>query len=147
MSTDVPVHHYTCSVYLFIFGITSTVTFQLIPRGTYTQSYPKIKLPVYLLASLLSNYKDLPVTTATCVHAHRSTRSLPYRFILIISFWQTICTDLPLACSSKYSEIYLFINQPFNLCVFFTWLYMHTYLSTHLLVCVPTDPHENECTC
>ena len=29
MSTGVPVHHYTCSVYLFLFGITSTITFQL----------------------------------------------------------------------------------------------------------------------
>ena len=92
MSTGVPVHHQTCSVYLFLFGITSTINFQLIYWGTYTQIYQKIKLPVYLHASLLSNYKDLPVTTTTCVHAHRSTRSLPYLFILIISFWQTICT-------------------------------------------------------
>ncbi len=147
MSTGVPVHHYTCSVYLFLFGITSTINVQLIYWGTYTQIYPKIKLAVYLHASLLSNHKDLPVTTTTCVHAHTSTRSLPYLLILIISFWQTICTYLPLACCSKYSEIYLFINQPFNLCVFFTWLYMHTYLSTHLLVCVPTDPPEHERTC
>ena len=94
MSTDVPVHHYTCSVYLFLFGITSTVTFQLIYWGTYTQIYPKIKLPVYLHASLLSNHKDLPVTTTTCVHAHRSTRLLPYLCIWIISFRQTICTYL-----------------------------------------------------
>ena len=27
ISTDVPVHYYTCSVYLFLFGITSTITF------------------------------------------------------------------------------------------------------------------------
>ena len=94
MSTRVPVHHYTCSVYLVLFGITSTITFQLIYWGTYTQIYPKIKLPVYLHASLLSNHKDLPVTTTTYVHAHRSTRSLPYLFILIISFRQTICTYL-----------------------------------------------------
>ena len=147
MSTGVPIHHYTCSVYLFLFSTTSTINFQLIYWSTYTQIYPKIKLPVYLHASLLSNHKDLPVTTTTCVHAHRSTRSLPYLFILIISFWQTICTYLPLACCSKYSEIYLFINQPFNLCAFFTWLYMHTFLSIHLLVCAPTDPPENECTC
>ena len=58
MSTCVPVHHYTCSVYLFLFGITSTINFQLIYWGTYTQIYPKIKLPVYLHASLLSNHKD-----------------------------------------------------------------------------------------
>ena len=81
MSTGVPVHHYICSVYLFLFGITSTITFQLIYWGTYTQIYPKIKLPVYLHASLLSNHKDLPVTTTTCVHAHRCTRSWSYLFI------------------------------------------------------------------
>ena len=77
MSTGVPVHHYTCSVYLFLFGITSTINFQLIYWCTYTQIYPKIKLPVCLHASLLSNHKDLPVTSTTCVHAHRSTLSLP----------------------------------------------------------------------
>ena len=147
MSTGVPVHHYTCSVYLFLFGITSTFYLSTHLPGYVHTDLPDFFLPVYLHASLLSNHKDLPVTTITCVHAHRSTRSLPYLFILIISFRQTIWTYLPLACSSKYSEIYLFINQPFNLCVFFTWLYMHTYLSTHLLVCVPTDPPENECTC
>ncbi len=145
MSTGVPVHHYTCSVYLFLFGITSTINFQLIYWGTYTQIYPKIKLPVYFHASLLSNHKVQPVKTTTCVHAHTSTRSLPYLFILIISFWQTICTYLPLACCSKYSEIYLFINQPFNLC--FSPGFTCTYLSTHLLVCVPTDPPEHERTC
>ena len=37
MSTGVPVHHYTCSVYFFFFGITCTMTFQLIYWGTYTQ--------------------------------------------------------------------------------------------------------------
>ncbi len=137
MSTGVPVHHYTCSVYLFLFGITSTINFQLIYWGTYTQIYPKIKLPVYLHASLLSNHKDLPVTTTTCVHAHRSTRSLPYLFILIISFRQTICTYLPLACCSKYSEIYLFINQPFNLCVFH--LALHAHLSVNSSAGLRTD--------
>ena len=66
MSTDVPVRQYTCSVYFFCFGITCTMTFQLIYCGTY----PKINLTVYLHASLSSNHKDLPVTTTTCVHAH-----------------------------------------------------------------------------
>ena len=75
MSTDVPVHHYTCSVYFFFFRITCTMTFQLICWGTYPQIHPKINLPVYLHASLSSNHKDLPVTTTTCVHAHRCTRS------------------------------------------------------------------------
>ena len=37
MSTLVPVHQYTCSVYFFIFGITCTVTFPLICWDMYTQ--------------------------------------------------------------------------------------------------------------
>ena len=118
MSTVVPVYQYTCSVCLFLFGITSTITFQLIYWGMYTQIYlkinlpvylhafllfnhkdlpqiyPKINLPVSLHASLLFNHKDLPVITTTCVHAHIATRSLPYLFILIISFQQTISTNL-----------------------------------------------------
>ena len=40
MSTFVPVDQYTCSVYFFFFGITCTMTFQLIYWGTYTQIYP-----------------------------------------------------------------------------------------------------------
>ena len=88
MSTDVPVHHYTCSVCFFCFGITCTMAFQLIYRGTYTQIHPKANLPVYVHASLSS--KDLPVTTTTCVHAHRSTCSWPYLFIFILSFGLTV---------------------------------------------------------
>ena len=45
MTTDVPVHHCTCSVYLFLFGITSTITFQLVYWGSYTHIHPKINLP------------------------------------------------------------------------------------------------------
>ena len=74
---------YTCSVYFFFFGITCTMTFQLIYWGTYTQIHPKINLPVYLHASLSSIHKDLPVSTTTCVPAHRCTRSWPYLFIFI----------------------------------------------------------------
>ena len=87
MSTEVPVHHYTCSVYLFLFGITSTITFQLVYWGSYTHIHPKINLPVYPHAFLWSNNKDLPVSTTTSVPAHRCTRSWPYLFIFIQSFW------------------------------------------------------------
>ena len=59
MSTEVPVHHYTCSVYLFLFGITSTITFQLVYWGSYTSIHLKINLPVYPHAFLWSNNKDL----------------------------------------------------------------------------------------
>ena len=90
MSKDVPVHQYTCSVCFFFFGITCATTFQLICCGTYPQIHPKIYLPVYIHAFLTSNHKDLPVTTTTCVHAHRYTRSWPYLFMFILSFRLTV---------------------------------------------------------
>ena len=90
MSTDVPVHQYTCSVQFLFFGITCAMTFQLIYWGTYTQIHPKVNLPVYLHASLPSNHKGLPVTTTTCVHAHVCTRSWPYVFIFRLSFRLTV---------------------------------------------------------
>ena len=245
MSTDVPVHQYTCSVYFFFFGITCAVTFQLVYWGTYTQIHPKINLPLYphasfssfttktYLSPLLLVYLQiymypfmtlpvyfqtfilitikwwLPVSVFTVLHVHRCTCSslclfslfVPFRhnihnylsthilstgvrthvylfiFRLLFclstktylspqlpvyipidlpihyptcSFWlfhsdKPFVLTCPLTYCSKYSQIYHFINQLFNLCVFFTWLYMHTYLSTPLLVGT-TDPPENECT-
>ena len=73
MSIDVPLHHYTCSFYFFFFDITCTMTFQFIYWGTYPQIHPKINLPVYLHASLLSNHKDL------------SQQLLPYRYVLPVN--------------------------------------------------------------
>ena len=143
MSTVVPVHQYTGSVYLFFFGITCTITFQLI----YTQIYLKLFLPVYLHVSLLSKHKALPVTTTTSVPAHRCTRSGPYLFIFILSFRLTakiypstflllyMSTDVPVhqyTCS-----IYFFLFR----------LKMHNYPSTQLLGCVHTDLPENKFTC
>ena len=90
MSTDVPAHHHNCAVYLFFFGITCTTTFQLVYWGTYTQINPKLNLTVYLHASLPSNYKDLPVTTTTCVPTLLCTRSWPYLFTFINSFRLTV---------------------------------------------------------
>ena len=84
MSTDVPVHQYTCSVCFLFFGITCTMTFQLIYWGTYTKIYPYVNLPVYLHASLSSNHKGLPVTTTTCVPFLTCTRSWHYLFIFIL---------------------------------------------------------------
>ena len=79
MSTDVPVHHCNCAVYFFFFGMTCTTTFQLGYWGTYTQIHPKLKLPVYLHASLHLTTKtylslqllvylpiDVPVHNPTC---------------------------------------------------------------------------------
>ena len=140
------IHRCTCSlVYLFISSFSAShAQLLLIYWGTYMQIYPKINVHVYLHASLLSNCKDMPVTTTTCAHAHMSTLSLPY-----FSFWflhsnKPLVLTCPLTCST-YSQIHPFIRLlvPF---LFFTWLYMLTYLSTHLLVCVLTYPPENEST-
>ena len=90
MYTDTPVHQYTCSVYFFFFGITCTMTLQLIYWGTYPQIHPKIYLLVYIHAFLTSNHKHLPVTTTTCVHAHKCTRSWPDVFIFRLSFQLTV---------------------------------------------------------
>ena len=90
MSTDVPVHHYTCSVYVLFFGITCTMSFRLVCWGTYRHIHPKRNVPVCSHAFLSSNHKDLPVTTTTCVHAHRCNRSWPYLFIFILSFRLTV---------------------------------------------------------
>ena len=111
VSTDVPstIHQFTCSVYFFCFGITCTVTFQLIYWGTYTEIHPKINLPVYLHSSLSSNHKDLPVTTTTCVPADRCTRSGPYLFILKLSHRLTVKIYLSiflLLCISTYVPVH-----------------------------------------
>ena len=73
MSTDVPVHQFTCSVYFLFFGISYAKTFQLIYWGTYPQIHPKINVPAYPHASLSSNHKDLPVTTTISIPAKRCT--------------------------------------------------------------------------
>ena len=113
MYADVPIHHYTCLVYFFFFGISCTMTFQLIYWGTYKQIHLKINLPVYLHASLSSNHKDLPVTTTTCVHARTCTRSWPYLFIFILAFRLTV-------------NIY-----PSTVLLF----YMYTYVPVHHYTC------------
>ena len=84
----------------------------------------KISLLVYLHASLSSNHKDLPVTTTTCVHVHRCTRSGPYAFIFMLSFRLTVqiypstvilfymSTDVPVRFISSFSA---YTTQwPFN---------------------------------
>ena len=102
----------TISVYFFFFGITCTMTFQLIYWGTYTQIHLKINLSVYFHASLSSNHKDLPVTTTTCVHAHTCTRSWPYLFMFILSFQLTAKFYLSTFCCSTCTQMHLFISIP-----------------------------------
>jgi len=145
MSTDVPVHHYTCSVYLFLFGITSTITFQLVYWDTYTQIHLKINLPVYLHASLLSNHKDLPVTTTTCVHVHRCTRSGPYAFIFILSFRLTV-KIYPSTVLLFYMSTDVPVHQ-YTCSVCFLFIFRHNMrnnLSIHILGYLHTNPPESK---
>ena len=74
MSTDVPVQ----------FASSSFISSTRVPTHRSTRKY------IYLHAFLSSNHKDLPVTTTTCVHAPRCTRSWPYLFLFILSFRLTV---------------------------------------------------------
>ena len=137
MSTDVPVRQYTCSVYFFCFGITCTMTFQLIYCGTY----PKINLTVYLHASLSSNHKDLPVTTTTCVPAHICTRSWSYLFIFIFSFRLTVKIY-----PSTFILFYIYTDVPvhhYTCSVYFVFFGITCTLTFQLISGhLPTDPPE-----
>ncbi len=174
MSTDVPFHQYTCSVHFIFFGITRAMTFQLIYWGTYTQIHPKVNLPVYLHASLPSNHKGLPVTTTTCVHAHRCTRSWPYVFIFRLSFRLTVkiypftvllfymSTDVPVqqyTCSVCFFFFGVTCTMTFQLIYWGTYtqihpkiylpVYLHAFLSSNhkdLPVTTTTCVHAPRCT-
>ena len=163
MYTDVPVHHYTCSVYFFFFGVTCTITFQLIyPKitrtitfqlvywGTYKHIHLKINLPVYRHASLSSYHKDLPVTTTTCVHVHRCTRTGPYAFIFILSVRLTVkiypstvllfymSTDVPV---HQYTCSVYFLFFCVSYAVTFQLIYCVTYPQIHPKINLPVYPH------
>ena len=144
MYTDTPVHQYTCSVYFFIFGITCSMTFQLIHWGTYTQIHPKVNLPFYLHASLSSNHKDLPVTTSTCVHVHTCTCSWYYLFMFTLSF--------PLTAKiypSTFLLLYMYTDTPVHqyTCSVNFFIFQHNLrndLSTHILGYLHTNPPESK---
>ena len=116
------------------------MTFQLVYWGTYKQIHLKINLPVYLHASLSSNHEDLPVTTTTCVHVHRCTRSGPYPFIFILSFQLTV-KIYPSTVLLFYMSTDLPVHHLFGLFLIFLHI-LRNDLSTHLLGYLPTDPPE-----
>ena len=150
MSTYVPVDQYSCAVYFFFFGITCAMTFQLIYWGTYTQIHPKVNIPVYLHASLSSNHKGLPVTTTTCVHAHRCTRSWPCVFIFRLSFRLTvmiypftvllfyISTDAPV---HQYNGSVSLLFFGITCAMIFQLMYRGTYTQIHPKVNLPVYLH------
>ena len=111
ISADLPVHQNTCSVYFSFFGISYAKTFQLIYWSNYPQIHPKINVPVYPHASLLSNHKDLPVTTTVSIPAKRCTHSWPYLFIFILSFRLTV-KNYP----STFPLFYMSTDVPFHQC-------------------------------
>ena len=171
MSTDVPFHHYNCAVYFLFFGITCTVTFQLVYWGTYTQIRPKTNLSVYLHAFLSSNHKDLPVTTTTCVHAYGCTRSWPYLFIFILTITLTAKiyqSTFLLRCMSTFvpvhqytCSVYFFffgitctVTFPLICWGMYTQILMlllclrtKTYLSPQLLVYLPLNVPDHDPAC
>ena len=126
------------------------MTFQLIYWGTYKQIHLKINLPVYCHASLSSNHKDLPVTTTTCVHVHRCTRSEHYAFIFILSLRLTamiypstvllfyMSTDVPVhqyTCSVYFKLFCISYAMTFQL------IYWGTYPQIHPKINLPVYPH------
>ena len=141
MSPDVPVHQYTCSVCFFFFGITCTMTFQLIYWGTYT--HRSTRKYIYLFTFML--FFRL-TTKPTCHHNYLCTCTYMYPFMTLPVHVHTVIPinrlDLPAnvstalhvhrcTCSSVYQ---------FKLFLHFRY-YIHSYFSTHLLGYVYTDPH------
>ncbi len=146
MSKDVPVHQYTCSVYFLFFGITCTMSFRLVYWGTYRHIHPKRNVPVYSHAFLWSNNKYLPVSTNASVPAYRCTRSWPYLFIVIQSFWYPLSSTRPRFCCSTFPQTYLFINIPVRFISYFL-AYPTQRPFNSSTGYLPTDPPENKCTC
>ena len=126
------------------------MTFQLIYGGTYQQIYLKINLPLYLHASLSSNHKDLLVTTTTCVHVQRCTRSGPYAFIFILSFRLTVkiyqstvllfymSTDVSV---DQYTCSVYFLFFCISYAMTFQLIYWSTYTQIHPKINLPVYPH------
>ena len=131
ISTDLPVHQYTCSVYFLFFGISYAKTFQLIYWSTYPQIHPKINVPVYPHASLSSNHKDLPVTTTISIRFYCTTCPQMYLFITILFCMSTDVPDHLYTCS-----------------VYFFFFGITCTVTFHLIAgYLPTDPPENKFTC
>ena len=89
MSTDVPVHHYTCSVYFFFFGITCTMTFHLL--GYLPTDPPKNKFTC--LPSCFSFAKEQRLT---CHHNYLCTCPYMYLFMTLPPEGRPGISDVPL---------------------------------------------------
>ena len=155
MSTDVPFHHYNCSVYFFFFGITCTMTFQLVYWGTYTQIHPKLNIPVYLLTTTTYLSPQLLVYLPIAVPVHDPTCSFcrlsfqltvkiyPSTFILFYMY-----TDVPvhhytcsvyffffgITCTITFQLIYPKITRTmtFQLVYWGTYKQIHRKINLHV---------------
>ena len=131
VATALHVHRCTCSsVYLF----SVFLHFRQNMHIYLSTNLLEINLPVYLHTSLLSSNKYLPVTTNTCVPAHRCTLSWPYLFIFILYFRLNAKihpSTFQLRCMTLFIFMFLFR------------LTTKTYLLTHVLVRVPTHIYIN----
>ena len=139
MYTDTPVHQYTCSVCFFFFGITCTMTFQLIYWGTYTQILMLLlclRTKTYLLSQLLVY---LPLN----VPDHDPACSFSY---FTYSIWLT-AKIYP----STFLLLYLSTDISVHQCTCLVFLpfrhNIHNWISAHLLGYVHIDPTGNKFTC
>ena len=146
MSTDVPVHHYNCAAYLFFFGITYTMTFQLVYWGTYTEIHPKL---IYLFTFMLlirlttKTYlsPQLLVYMSTDVPAQDPTRSF-HTFIPRSTRPWFCCSTCPQTClfiSITIRFISYFSSYPTQWT--FQLIYCGTYPQIHPKISLPVYPH------
>ena len=137
----VPVHDHTCSFSYF----NSYRRLRSTRYRFYCAATPC--LPVYLHASLSSNHKELPVTTTTCVHAHRCTCSGPYLFTFILKF-QLTAKVYPSTFLLRL-HVHSCIRSPVYLFRFFLLFRhnLHSDVSTHLPWYVHRDLPGNTFTC
>ena len=140
MFTDVPVHPYTCSVYFFFFGITCTMTFQLL--SGYLPTNP----PENKFTCLPSGFFFAQEQRPTCHHNYLCTCTQMYPFMTLPVHVHTAIPinhlDLPVNVSTALHVHRCTCSSVFLFSLFiYLWHNMHSYLSTHLLGYVYIDPH------
>ena len=137
VSTDLPVHQPTNSVNLVTSSLPGTAS--QLGLSTHRPTYPKVNLPFHLNAFLPANHSK---TQYIHPRTHRCTRSSTYLFISILSFRLTAVPTCPLRYCSTYPQTHplrtRFINLPVRFKFPFQLNKHMNYLSTHLLVCLPT---------
>ena len=107
----------------------------------YTQIQLEIQLPVYLHTSPLPNNKYLPVTTNTCVPAHRCTCLWPINRLYLPFNVSTALHVHRCTCSSVYL-FSLFLLFPHNMHSYLPLIYWGVYTQIlMLLLCLRTKTY------